>query len=659
MSDIYVPGVKSRFNTEKLIEDLMKVERAPKERTEKNIEGLETEKGYWQEVGRRMNSLRDSARLLFSFQNPFNDRIAVSSDESVITGSATREAVEQDYRFTVKQTALADRFLSSPLDGSFRVDGGTYTFTAGKDEISFNFRGGSLKEFADALNRRGRDKIAASLITVKPGTKSLLIESKISGEENRLGFSDMAEELVTKTGIAEKANDSRVIIAGDELRVNSGGQLVIPFTPHVAYDPALTLKFETATELKTDAGLKRPEPPPGPDIPSSGSVSYGGVTIENDPASVPVPVWTPPALPRRVDNMNVLSITFSDGSTRALPPISDTSSFDSHQYNLSEITGGKTIVSMSLVNTNTHRDISIRNIQVLDPGAIGGFKPANAISTAQDAILSMEGIEIRRPVNNINDLIPGVTVTVRNPSDRTVTLGITPDRESVKDALITLTGNYNRLMAEINVLTRRDDRIIEELSYLSKDEQDEMKKRQGAFQGDTTLNQLKSTLQRVVSSPYPTSQERDLALLSQIGIGVDVRRSGAGGGYDPSRLRGYLEIDENALDMALETRLPVIKELFGSDTNGDLITDTGLAFSVDALTKPYVESNGFISLKTGTIDSKISQDKRRIETMERQLAAKEADLKIQYGSMEGAYNRMEQMSTSLDNFSRQNSSANR
>jgi len=35
MSDVYMPGVKSRFNSEKIIDDLMKVERAPKEKVEK------------------------------------------------------------------------------------------------------------------------------------------------------------------------------------------------------------------------------------------------------------------------------------------------------------------------------------------------------------------------------------------------------------------------------------------------------------------------------------------------------------------------------------------------------------------------------------------------------------------------------------------------
>jgi flagellar hook-associated protein 2 len=129
-----------------------------------------------------MTALRESARSLYSYQNPFNDRIVNSSNESVLTGTAVRDALEQDINFTVKQIAQADRFLSNPLDESYRVESGNYTFTVGSEEISFDFRGGTLREFVDTLNRRGRDKIQASLIAVRPGNRSLLIESRVTGE---------------------------------------------------------------------------------------------------------------------------------------------------------------------------------------------------------------------------------------------------------------------------------------------------------------------------------------------------------------------------------------------------------------------------------------------------------------------------------------------
>jgi flagellar hook-associated protein 2 len=670
--------VKSRFNSEKLVEDLMKIERIPKERTEKNIETQETRKTYWQDLGRRVTSLRESARFLFSFQNPFNDRVAVSSDENSITATATREAVEQEYRFSVKQIAQADRFLSPPLDEKTKIDAGNYVFSVGNDEISLNFRGGSLREFADALNRRSRDKLGASLITVQPGTKSLLIESKVTGAENRLGFSGDAELLAIKLGILEQVNDSRreIVISEGTVRetslpggiepsgplsINDGvlefpplASASIPFALEVERGSPLVLKLETQTKVNPEITRSIPQPPPGPSVPSSGSVSYGGITIENNPSTAPMPEWKPPPVPKRMDSLAVLSLSFSDGTKANLRPITDSGDFIPREFSLSEYAGGKTITALNIENANTHREISIRGAVVFDPKAIGGgLRPLNPVSIAQDAIIDMEGIKMQRPTNNISDIIPGVTLTARGVSDRPVKLGVGTDREGIKNAIINLVGNYNRLMAELNVLTRTDERVIDELAYLEKDEAEEMRKRLGVFNSDSTLNQFRANLQRAATAPYPTDEERDLAMLAQIGISTSILGSSVG--YNPAGMRGYLQIDEKKLDTAIEQHLPAMRQLFGSDTTGDMIIDTGVAFNLDNISKPFVETGGIISLKTGTIDSRITQDKRRIDTMDRQLAAKEAELKAQYSRMENAFSRMEQMTSSLENFSRQNS----
>jgi flagellar hook-associated protein 2 len=653
MSDIYVPGVKSRLNTEAIVEDLMKVERIPRDRAEKNVETLQTQKGYWQEIGRRVNSLRESSRTLYSFQNPFNERIARSSDETALTGTATRQAVEQERSFTVKQVAKADRFLSEPLETSYKVKAGNYSFRVGDTDISLNFRGGSLKEFTEALNRRGRDKIRADIITVSPGTQSLLIESLVTGAGNRLNFGGDSEAFVEQIGMVSPSVDSTRVIREEPLTVEAGKSASLP-AAGTGSNEGLILRLETSTKVRPRDEI--PSAPQGPAIPSAGSVSYGGITIENDQSSVPIPAWSPPPAPVRIDDMAILSLKFTDGGSASLPLVRDSEGFTKNEYSLADIAGDRTVSSLEITNNNTHRDISIRGAVIYDPKAVGNFRPKNAVSTAQDAIVEMEGIEIRRPTNNIDDLLPGVTVIAKAPSDYPVQLTIEPDREAVKEAIISMVGNYNRLAAEINVLTRNDDRVVQELSYLSADEQAEMRKKLGVFSAETSLSQFKNSMQQAVTGPYPAGQ--DLTLLAQIGISTDVRRAGSTTGYDASRLRGYLEIDEKALDAALAGRLPAIQQLFGSDTDGDLIVDSGVAYALDTLTRPYVETGGIVSLKTGTLDSKIGQEQRRIATLDRQLEAKEAALKKQYGQIEGAFTRMERMSNSLDQLGQRMQSVN-
>ncbi|MCL2265443.1 MAG: flagellar filament capping protein FliD [Treponema sp.] len=685
MSDVYIPGVRSRFNSEKMVEDLMNLERIPRDRTQSNIDSLQVQKGYWQEVGRRINSLRDSARNLYSFQNPFNERSASSSDTNVITASATREAIEQKLNFTVKQIALADRFLSQPLDEKTRIDSGNYIFNVGGEEISIDFRGGTLRDFADIINRRGRDKIGASLISVQSGTRSLLIESKVTGSANRLNFAGDSVALSFKLGMMEQGDDAQrnISISGDSVRTSgqnapnvtvSDGVLqvapraaaALPLNISVGTETPLVLRLETKTKVESADSVEIEETPSGPVIPS-GSVTYGGITIENDPSEAPLPEIKAPAVPVRNDDFSVLNLVFSDGTSVKLPAISDSGNFTARQYSLAEYARGKTIVSLNVENANTHREVSIGKVEILDPTSTsGGLRPLNAVASSRDAVITMEGIEITRSSNNIGDLIPGVTLNLRGVSDKPVEVKIAGNTEAIKEAIISFVGNYNRLMAEINVLTstrtgattpdmpssaRGDTRLIDELTYLTSDEAASMRERLGIFSGDSTLVSLKNNLMRTITAPYPTSMERDLTLIAQIGISSNASRST---GYDVSRLRGYLEINESVLDAALENQIPAIKELFANDTSGDLLADTGVAYNVETLVRPYTEIGGIISLKTSTIDSRISQDERRITTLDRQLAAKEQELRVQYARMESAYARMESMSTSLDNFSQQN-----
>ena len=153
--------------------------------------------------------MRDAARSLYGFQNPFNDRVAASSDEKSLTATATRQAVEETKRITVKSAATADRFLSQSLPRDFTVAAGQYTFRVGEKEVSLAWKGGTLKAFAEALNAKGAGILSASLVNDTTSTQVLLIEGKLTGSANRLAFADKAAELGLATGHAAARADGR------------------------------------------------------------------------------------------------------------------------------------------------------------------------------------------------------------------------------------------------------------------------------------------------------------------------------------------------------------------------------------------------------------------------------------------------------------------
>jgi flagellar hook-associated protein 2 len=756
--DIYVPGVHSRFDTDKIIEGLMQVERIPRNRVEQNVTTLESQKTYWQDLGRRMSSMRESARSLYSFQNPFNERLAVSDDTSVLTASANREASETEHFFTVKQIAEADRFISLPLDPAYKVDAGEYRLTAGASDVSFTFRGGSVTEFADMLNRRGSGKIQGRVVNVDKTSKALLIESVQTGAASRLGFSGNALALALDLGILVKDESAAQSPKPEKPTLPPVQPAPVaqaePAPPPPAPPPApppepVTIYIKpvsasgntgatdpvTPTINQAQAGASTASPMSVLDIPFDGGIPVTRSMMLKFETEITAPLTGRHVInslmldeeetaAHNAQNLDVLSLVFDDGSTAALPAISGGTGYHAQQYALAGVAADKTISFLHINNTNISREVSLRNIQLFDPTPVApetapvlaeaeseenpsiaesppvaentpatdepaatanaetadaatgvydientggiaatgvdepdpassnpGYRPRLAVSTARDAVITMDGIEVTRPVNNIDDLLPGVTLTARAPADHPVRLGIQPDSESVKDSVISLVGNYNRLMAELNVVSRNDPTVIDELTYLTDAERDELRKKVGAFSGDTGISQIRASLQSIFTSPYRLNDGSSV-LLSEFGVGTDVQRQG---GYDRSRLRGYMQIDEKSLDAAIAGRLPDLQAIFGLDTDGDLIIDSGLAFNLDRIVRPYVETGGLIALKTGSLDRSIDSSRQRINTLDRQLAVKEQTLRSQYGQMENAYNQMERMSTTLENFSRSNS----
>ena len=161
-------------------------------------------------------------------------------------------------------------------------------------------------------------------------------------------------------------------------------------------------------------------------------------------------------------------------------------------------------------------------------------------------------------------------------------------------------------------------------------------------------------MQSVMMNPYPTSLGRDLSLMAQIGISTDTRAPGSAG-IDKTRLRGYLEIDEPKLTAAIDKRAEAVKQLFGNDTTGDLAVDAGVAFSLDALLRPYIQTGGIFPQRITTLDQQTTATNRNITDYKVKLDDYQAELKKKYSRMGSALDSLKQNNQSLQNFNKQNS----
>jgi flagellar hook-associated protein 2 len=297
-------------------------------------------------------------------------------------------------------------------------------------------------------------------------------------------------------------------------------------------------------------------------------------------------------------------------------------------------------------NRNTDRILEIRNIQILDPSQRGDAAPRNALDSARDARIRFNGIEITRDSNEIDDLIPGVTLNLRRASPDPVEVDVQPDRESAKDAIIQMVGRYNQMVRDINIYTRSEQSLIDQIEYFDDAERETMRERLGIFQGDSSLNQLRQRMQTIMMNAYDTGPESPYDLLAQIGISTNA--SGASGNVDMSRLRGYLEINEAQLDEALTRDFEGVGRLFGSDTDGDLVVDRGVAVALDQFVNPYVRTGGVVAGRESSLDTQISQTEDRISRYNDRLEDYEQELRSDFGRMEGMMNQLEDSSQALE-----------
>ena len=656
MSDMNIPGIGAG-KYDNLIETLMKKERAPRDSAAEDLKKYEQQNAIWRKINQFSTEIREKTRELYSFNNPFIEKTVTSSNERAITATASRDAREQTFKISINQIAQADSFLSQEVSKDFQVPKGVYTFTVGEKKFSLNWQGGKYRSFIDAVNKKGKDIIRISEIKTSPSAISLLFESQLTGEANKLEFSDDALSFALETGLIKKNDRPAVDAEKTEAVIPAQTTERIAFSNPVRGSQHYVLEYTVS--LQSDAQAAAPLSASG-DTPLSseeaiygqvGSVSYKGVTVTNASsdsgiASETLGLNTKPTAP--VEDYGVLSLVSPRGTLIPLPALADTTELQTFSIPLSEYGD---ITGIAVHNNNTDKTVSIAQIKVYDPKATGEYIPVNPVSQAQEAVLTFEGIPVKRSTNKIDDLIPGVTLKLEDKTDKKESISIKPDTEAAKNAIIEFVAKYNRLLAEINIVTSNQQNVIDEIEYFTDDERKTAKENLGALFGDTTLSSLKNNLRQIVANVYRKNADTPIRTLSQIGIST---KSDASSGLNEARLRGYLEIDEKKLDEALKDSMEDVRYLFGYDTDNDVLIDDGVAFQVFKQIDPYVQRGGIFSTRTNGLAAQIKTSKDKIARYDKALEKKELELRQKYGNMDGALRNLQKQSDMINNFSRQN-----
>ncbi|MBW2056224.1 MAG: flagellar filament capping protein FliD [Deltaproteobacteria bacterium] len=211
MATSTVSGLASGINWTDIISQLMEIERRPITLLESRKSDYQEKLSAWQTINTRLLSLKSEADSLKTASD-FLAKTASSSDEDILTVSATSSAVAGSYSVTVNRLAQSHKIGSQGWEDedstAVASSSGTFTFSVGSGdsvEISVDSTT-TLLDLRDAIN--GADGgLTATILNDGSATNPyrLVLTADESGEENAITISNNDTSLNFSTKSIETA----------------------------------------------------------------------------------------------------------------------------------------------------------------------------------------------------------------------------------------------------------------------------------------------------------------------------------------------------------------------------------------------------------------------------------------------------------------------
>jgi len=238
-----ISGIISGLDTQSIISQLMELARGPVTRMETRKTSLSNQITAWQDANTRILALKTKAGALAT-ASTFDAKTATSSDESIVTGTATYSAQAGSYYLTVNSLARAHQLKTEGYANTTSTVGtGTISIAVGSGaakDIVIDDTNNSLIGVRDAINRSGAGVTATIINDGSAGNPyRLIITSDTSGVAGRLTITTSPTLFggVAPTTLQTGEDASITLGAGaDAITVSKGSNQITDLVPGVTLD---------------------------------------------------------------------------------------------------------------------------------------------------------------------------------------------------------------------------------------------------------------------------------------------------------------------------------------------------------------------------------------------------------------------------------------
>ncbi len=242
---------------------------------------------------------------------------------------------------------------------------------------------------------------------------------------------------------------------------------------------------------------------------------------------------------------------------------------------------------------------------LLSDAANGGS--VTTVQSAQNASLTVNGIEVSGQTNTISEALQGVTLSISAVGEEQK-LTIAQDSESIKKAVTEYVNAYNAFVKTSKTLTAHNDDPT-----LS-----------GKLLGDGTLRSIQADLRGVMHTAEPGTFQ------AMVQFGVKLSPD------------GNLVVDDAKLTKAISENSPALSEFFvGSNGN------KGFAGRMDTAIDLITRTEGKLDLANSTLNTLNKDLEKRYQTMEANIANVIARYETQFAKMDTMMAQMTSMMTYL------------
>lgn len=242
-------------------------------------------------------------------------------------------------------------------------------------------------------------------------------------------------------------------------------------------------------------------------------------------------------------------------------------------------------------------------------GGLAALTSTEVITAGQDARLRIDGFEVRSATNRVDSAIDGVVINLAQARPgETIDLTVSEDRDSSRSAVRLLINRFNALGdIDRNAAGFNADRD-----------------QGGPLQGDATVRRVMSRIQSLLNDQVQGADPR-FNSLPAIGVTRDVE--------------GKLQLDEAALDRALDERPQLLTELFSGEN--------GIGSRLESFTDSFLTSGGALEGRVEGLQNQLRDISIQREALELRLGRIEARFQRQFGALDGLIAQLNQTSDFL------------